>query len=303
MVVPPELTKGPFTVVEAQQAGLTWKQLQGRSWRRLDGGLYVWAGLAHSQALVLDAVHRRLPVGAAFSGLTAAWLHGLDVPACDPVEATLPNARCISTLRGVRVRRASLPDSEVVHQGGLPATSPLRTVADVGRQLPLVEAVVTVDMALHRGLVRLVDLQERVAAHPPRKGIAQLRQTVELAEPAAESPMETRLRLLLVLAGLPRPQAQVSLHDERGRFLGRPDLYYPAQRLCLEYDGATHRESLIDDNRRQNRIVNAGFRLLRFTAADLRQRPDELVRQVREALRLPGRPPAGPAAPRFRRGG
>src|SRR5438067_13649072 len=64
--------------------------------------------------------------------------------------------------------------------------------------------------------------------------------------------METRLRMLLVLAGLPRPAAQVSLQDARGRFLGRPDLYCPGARLGIEYDGATHRESLAADNRRQN---------------------------------------------------
>src|SRR5215470_2363535 len=98
--------------------------------------------------------------------------------------------------------------------------------------------------------------------------------------------METRLRLLLVLAGLPRPDAQVALHDERGRFLGRPDLYSAGQRLCLEYDGGTHRNNLVEDNRRQNLLTNAGYRLLRFTAADVRGLPDRIVEQVREALSL-----------------
>ena len=60
--------------------------------------------------------------------------------------------------------------------------------------------------------------------------------------------METRLRLLLVLSGLPRPHAQVRITDEAGRFLGRPDLCYPEQRLCLEYDGGAHRENLVADN-------------------------------------------------------
>ena len=106
--------------------------------------------------------------------------------------------------------------------------------------------------------------------------------------------METRLRLLLVLAGLPRPEAQVPLHDDSGRFLGRPDLYYPAHRLGLEYDGSTHRDSLIQDNRRQNRLLNAGIRLLRFTATDLHRTPDSVVEQVRAALHsvdLPGKSP------------
>jgi very-short-patch-repair endonuclease len=97
--------------------------------------------------------------------------------------------------------------------------------------------------------------------------------------------METRLRLTLVLAGLPRPEAQVPLEDSRGRFLGRPDLYYPTERLGLEYDGGTHRTSMAEDNRRQNRLLVAGYRLLRFTAADVLRTPDLVVAQVQAALR------------------
>ena len=74
------------------------------------------------------------------------------------------------------------------------------------------------------------------------------------------------------------------LRDAVGLFVGRPDLYYQRQRLAIEYDGATHRDSLADDNRRQNRLVNAGYRLLRFTAADVLSAPDSVVGLVREAL-------------------
>jgi hypothetical protein len=118
-------------------------------------------------------------------------------------------------------------------------------------------------------------------------GVARLRRVIELAERAAESAMETRLRMLLVLAGLPPPEAQVPLHDERGRFLGRPDLYYRAQRLGVEYDGGTHRDSLLEDNRRQNRLLNAGFRILRFAAADVHRTPDSIVAVVQAALTSP----------------
>ena len=96
--------------------------------------------------------------------------------------------------------------------------------------------------------------------------------------------METRLRMLLVLNGLPRPGVQVTLRDEKGGFLGRPDLYYPEHRLGIEYDGETHRVSLVQDNRRQNRLLMAGIRLLRFTAADVLRGPDSVVAQVRDML-------------------
>lgn len=230
------------------------------------------------------AIRRRLPDGAAFSGRTAAWLHGLDLAPCDPIEVTVPPESGVSGRAGVSLHRSGLARTDVVERRGLPATSALRTAVDLGGRLPLVEAVVATDMALHQRLVHIDALRRYVAAHARRKGIGQLRRIIELADPGAESAMETRLRLLIVLAGLPRPETQVALHDDRGHFLGRPDLYYRARRLCLEFDGGVHRDRLVEDNRRQNRLLNAGFRLLRFTAYDVLQTPDEVVTQVRAAL-------------------
>lgn len=47
------------------------------------------------------------------------------------------------------------------------------------------------------------------------------RQVADLAEPGTESPMESRLRMVLVESGLPRPEVQVSIHDPFGTFVGR----------------------------------------------------------------------------------
>jgi hypothetical protein len=141
-----------------------------------------------------------------------------------------------------------------------------------------------VDLALRAGLVTVADLRVHVAEHPGAKGVARLRRVIELAEPKAESAMETRLRMLLVLAGLPPPEVQVSIHDDQGRFLGRPDLLYRLQGLAIEYDGGNHRDRLVEDNRRQNGLIGAGLRLLRFTAADVYGNPDLVAMQVRHAL-------------------
>ena len=159
----------------------------------------------------------------------------------------------------------------------------MRTLTDLGRRAPLVEAVVALDEALHRQLVNRDRLHRFARAHRGGKGIARLRTALELVEPATESPMETRLRLVLVMAGLPRPAAQVPVHDG-GQFIARPDLLYCAQRLALEYDGGTHRNSLVEDNRRQNRLVAAGYRILRFTASDVMRHPDTVVAKVRAEL-------------------
>jgi hypothetical protein len=246
--------------------------------------MYVWAGLPDTPGLKIEAVRRRLPPTAVFSGLTAAWLHGLDVEACKPIEVTIPKGIGVSGRAGIVVRRAGLAPSEVVSLRGQPATSLLRTLRDLSFQLSVTEAVVIVDMAMHAGLASVADLNALCVARARGIGVANLRRVAGFAEPAAESPMESRLRMVLVLGGLPRPQAQVSLHDGQGRFVGRPDLYYPDHRLGIEYDGAIHRNSLAEDNRRQNRLLNAGFRLLRFTAADVHHNPDFVINQVRTML-------------------
>jgi very-short-patch-repair endonuclease len=139
-------------------------------------------------------------------------------------------------------------------------------------------------MFLYSRLVSIKRLRAYVAVHAGAKGISRLRRVVELAEPKTESAMETRLRMLLVLAGLPRPQAQVPLCDNEGRWLGRPDLLYRDQRLAIEYDGGNHRERLVDDDRRQNRLIGSGLRILRFTAADVYGAPESVVADVRRAL-------------------
>ena len=268
-MIPAALTTGPFNLEEARLQGLTKDHLFGASWRRLGGGFYALRAIANDPDVLLAATSRRLPTNAVFSGRTAGWLHGLDLPPCDPVEVTLPSGSHTSRLAGIVVRSSDVGASETVTRRGHPTTSVVRTLADLGRRLPLVEAVAALDMALHERLLKSHDLCSWVCAHPRYPGIARLRRTIELAEPATESVMETRLRLLLVLAGLPRPLAQISLRDEDGHFVGRPDFYYPWHRLALEYDGSGHRENLTGDNRRQNRMVDAGYRLLRFTAADV----------------------------------
>lgn len=282
--VPASLTLGPFSGGEARERGLTEDQLRGASWRRLARDLYAWREIAGSPRIRLAAALRRLPREAVVSGLTAAWLHGLDYPPCDPIEVTVPRRNHTSSLQGISIRRCRLEPEEVVLREAMQVTSPLRTVADLACRLELVESVVLVDAALHAKLVSLAQLERWAAAHRGRRGVRRLGRALDLAEPATESPMETRLRLLLVLHGLPRPAVQPSLYDDGGAFLGRPDLYYPDSRVAIEYDGAVHRLSLAADNRRQNRLIDGGHRVLRFTASDVLNTPIAVVSLVRRAI-------------------
>ena len=285
-LLPRQLLKGPFTVEEARRAGIDRSHLRGASWTRLGRSTYVWSMLAADPMQALAAALRRLPDGSAFSGLTAAWLHGIDVKPPPPVEVTVPPGAGISMRSGITLRRCSLGRGDIVRVRGVPATSAVRTVVEVCSRLDLVEAVVIADAALHRKLVRHDELTGWASKNAGRRGMKNLRRVLDAAEPGSESPMESRLRMVLIAGGLPRPRAQVSIHDRWGRFVGRPDLYYERQRLGIEYDGAVHRDTLADDNRRQNKLLRANVRLLRFTAADVLSNPDSIVRQVSDMLEL-----------------
>ncbi len=284
--IPPGLTKGPFTIEEARRHGVSRAQLVGASWRRLGRGIYAWHGIAETPMTRLIAAKLRLPGAAVFTGRTAAWLHGMDLPPCSPIEATVPGNGSTSRLVGVVVRRCNIPAAETSIRRGLLVTSAGRTIADLTCRLPLTDAVALLDAALHLRLVDNGRLRDWAGTHAHYRGVRRLRCALQLADPAAESVMETRLRLLLVLAGLPRPRSQVTLRDDHGLFLARPDLYYPGARLAIEYDGASHRQSLVADNRRQNRLIDAGYHLLRFTAGDVLDDPASVVSLVHRALAL-----------------
>jgi very-short-patch-repair endonuclease len=262
-------------VAEAGQRGITRAQLLGKKWQRIQPRMYAARDVANDPLVKLRAAARRLPDVAAFSGPSAAWLLGLDPLAPSAIEATISPPCPVAHLVGIKIRRSRLSPDEVVIRRGLRVTSLVRTAADLACRLDLVEAVVVLDAAMHRGL-KHAQLVGWALAHPRHRGVARLRRAIELAEPKAESAMETRLRLALQLAGLPRPQAQVWLPDAQAR----ADLYYPDHRLVIEYS-ATHRDSLAADNRRQNRLMNAGYRVLRFTASDL---SGDVAGTVRRAL-------------------
>jgi very-short-patch-repair endonuclease len=282
--IPPDLRHGPFSLEEARRHGVSRSQLLGASWVRLGGGFYACGEVAEAPMTRLIAAKRRLPEAAVFTGSTAGWVHGLDIAPCSPIEAAVPITSRTSRLVGLIVRRRSLPTSETWIRRGLRVTSPVRTVADLACRLPLNEGVALLDAALHCRLVTRERLRDWATAHASQRGVRRFRRALDLADPAAESVMETRLRLLLVLAGLPHPRVQASLFDDRALFIARPDLYYPNARLAIEYDGATHRDSLAADNRRQNRLLNAGYRILRFSAGDVLETPASVVSAVQLAL-------------------
>ena len=201
----------------------------------------------------------------------------------------MPRGQVVPRRSDMRARQALLPpgDRHVLGAARVRCLRPTRAVADLLRMLPLVESVVVADATQCARLATTDDLREELASHAGLRGVRQAHRALDLSNPLAESPPESRLRLRLVLAGL-RPVAQHDVRDRSGRWLARVDLAFPDARLAIEYDGrAVHERADVfaRDRQRQNALVAAGWLVLRYTAEDLRWRPEEVVAQVAASVR------------------
>lgn len=283
--VPAELKHRPFSLEEARAAGLSFSSLRGKSWQRLGPRLYSWKGLSQDNWKLIDTFRRMLPPTATFVGRTAAWIHGIDVKPADPVQVSEMG---LESRAGLDVWHIDVSD-ETEEIEGRRVTSLNRTLLDLCATLTQVEALVALDLACHANLIDIDALCLYADEARGRRGAARLRRLAGLAA-AAESPMETRLRWLLIEAGLPSPEVQTDLYDDWGELIGRADLFYPQANLVIEFDGGNHRDRLVSDDRRQNSLHRAGFQILRFTTPDVYGRPSNVVALVTAALRPRRRP-------------
>jgi hypothetical protein len=283
--VPITLRHAPFRGSVAVARGLlTARQLAGPGWRRLFRDVYVSADTPVDHYTMCRAAALLLPPGAALSHRSAALLCGVDV--LDRNQRVEVTNSAGSRHPGLRVHRSPLGPGDTWERGGLPVTSPLRTAFDLARDSDPVAAVAGLDALLNRRAITLPRLGEYLADHPHWSGLRRARRALALARYGVESPMETRLRLTVVLGGLPEPEAQCEVFDTAGHFVARLDLAYRKRRVGLEYDGDHHREraTFQRDAVRLNRLRLLGWTVLRFTADDVLRHPDRVVAQVRAAL-------------------
>lgn len=285
-VVPESLRYEPFRGRDAIMAGLvTRDQLAGAGYQRLYRGVYLETGRRVDHLIMCKAAALLLPPDAALSHRSAAMLHTVNLLGRDqPVEATAPVG--VRSRPGLRVVRSALAPDERWRRGGLPVTGPLRTAVDLARQPDLRSAVVGLDAMLYHRLITPEKVRARLAAPWPTRlaGVHGATRALTLARPFVESPMETLLRLEIVLDGLPEPLVQYEVRD--GRFAARLDLAYPRIRLALEYDGDHHRERSVfrRDAVRLNQLRLMGWTVLRFTADDVLRNPTRMLAQIRAAV-------------------
>ena len=204
------------------------------------------------------------------SGSAALLLGAYCAPRSDtPAEVTVPGD--LRAHPGLVVHRDRLRDDEVIALRGVVCTTPLRTAFDLARGPVRDEAVVAVDGLANRHRFhpdRLLDLHARDRGH---RGVARVPGVVALASPYAGSPMETRLRLLIIKAGLPPPCVQCVVQDPETRTAFWLDLAWPELMIGIEYEGAPHTEPgrVLRDIARHTRLVDLGWRIYRYTKREL----------------------------------
>jgi very-short-patch-repair endonuclease len=282
---PPELlTDEPFLGWWAvDERLLTPDQLRSSAWRRLFRGVYVHRDVPVTHALRASAACVLLPA-AVVTGRSAAVLWGVDLAGpTDDVEVTVPSSAHPTRLPGLRVRRSDLLRAHRGRRGGVPVTTAEATAVRLAQLLEGDSAVVAVDQMVAAGVVDLPAVRGLAAAWSG-PGSARARRVCALADGLADSPQETRLRLLLWRSALPAPVAQYRVRDG-GRVVARVDFAWPEQKIALEYDGLWHGEpgQFAKDRRRLNGLTAAGWRVIFVTAADLRD-PASLLARLAAAI-------------------
>jgi hypothetical protein len=297
--IPVALTHGPFTVRQAAGCGVSEAVLRGQRFRRLRRGVYVAAAVPDSFELRLDAARLVLPPNAVFSHETAANILGLPTPrGSNIIHATVESSAQRTRVTGVVVHIAPVVHETVLWRGR-PLTAPPRNFVDVAATWELLDLVALGDAVVRRGLSTPADLLARSTIASGR-GCRIARSAAGLVVPGVDSPMETRVRLLRVLGGLPMPEINFEIFGADGGWLAKPDLGYSKALVAIEYQGDSHRTDKAQwryDIEKARLLRELGWVVIELTAADLYQQPASTLAAVHRALVERGYPgvPAQPS--------
>jgi very-short-patch-repair endonuclease len=221
-----------------------------------------------------------LSTGATLCGMSAAAVHGtkwLDPQAPAEIVRANPYGQ-----KNMVVRRYQMADDDVCLAKSMRVTTPARTAFDLGRRLPLEAGVQRLDALMQSSDVKVAEIKAVAERHPRVRGLRQLRQTLELVDAGAESPQETRVRLLLIGAGFPKPETQIEFRDLHIRV----DLGWRDWKVAVEYDGIQH----WTDGRQRSWDIErialldaAGWIVIRVSA-EMLSRPNVILDRVAAAL-------------------
>jgi hypothetical protein len=185
-----------------------------------------------------------------------------------------------------------LSPNETTAVDGIAVTTPARTAFDIGRRTPSrLQAVQRLDALTHATDVKVDDVEDVMAEHSGARGLARLRRVLPLVDGGAESPQETRTRLVLIDAGLPRPQTQIVVRDDYGDFVARIDMGYEDLRVGVEYDGPQHWTDPLQRGRdidRYTALLDLGWSIIRVSNELLRYRQGTFIARVTAAMHAAG---------------
>jgi Protein of unknown function (DUF559) len=222
-------------------------------------------------------------------GCSAAAVLGTRwLPSDEPAE--LGRLRQQSTT-GIVIRADSIADDEQQVSRGMTCTTPARTAYDLGRRLIGETAIIRVDALMNATNLSVPQVRSIAQRYPGARGVRQLRTTLDWADGGAESPQETRLRLLLVESGLPRPVTQIPVKNDYGKVVRRIDMGYPLWKVGVEYDGEQHftnPDDYANDIERLEFLASKGWNIVRVSARQLRYERQQIVDRVRSALARAG---------------
>jgi very-short-patch-repair endonuclease len=265
----------PFTTAVARAAGLKHSTLRGPRFRRLHRGVYVATDVPIDEVVRAHAALLTQAPGAFLSHESAADLQGIPVPRASHVHVSVAH-------RGMRRQHAGLAlhvraGASVKTVRGMRVSHGAELFAELARHLPLVDLVVAGDHMVRHGMCSLPGITGAVATLRGLVG-ADATRAVSLINPLAESAMESRVRMLLVLAGFPPPMVNVTVANRY-----RPDLCWPHLRLIVEYQGRQHRADSAQwehDIARREWFDQHDWRILEFVARDVYTRPDQAIERV-----------------------
>jgi hypothetical protein len=225
---------------------------------------------------------------------SAATLHRLDLlksPRNDVVTLTLPAARRWERLRsaGVVFHSADLPPGHVTRLYNLPVTTAGRTVADLARTLPFMDAVVVADSALRAEKAAKPELRQILDSCVSWPGVRQARRVVSFADERAGSALESAARVVFDEFGLDPPELQATIHLPAHAFL--VDFFWRAHRVVVEADGLakyTTDKDLIAQFQRDRLLRDAGYKAVHFTWRELFKTPELVIARIRQAFASAG---------------
>lgn len=290
---------GVVTARQMIELGLTRPAIQRRVQR---------SGLHLIYPRVYCVGHRRLSIrgrwmaavlaggkGAALSHISAAELHGVWQRRNFEIHVLARATPAALVRSGIRIHRGLVQGLDVTRMDGIAVTSLSRTLIDLCSVFTPQQLASVLKQA---GFLEILDVH---AIHAAMGRVHRKKQIVRLEEAleirgyggvGTRSGLEDRLLRVLERAGVETPNVNKRYWFGRVAFeaLGREtielDMSWAEKRICVEADGTQHLEPAVraEDEARDQVLVAAGWRVLRFTEGEVDYDESRVISAIRTAL-------------------